>query len=69
MQQQEKMQACAATFTLDNVVVVTPSHLYLVCSQFHPKHQHTVDVETYTCDCESFPLIYCCGFGVKKHQL
>lgn len=59
MQQCQKMQAQVATFTLDDIVEVAPGHLYLVHSQSHPEHQHTVDMEIYTCDCKSFLLIYC----------
>lgn len=61
MQQCKKMQTHAATFTLDDIFEIAPGHLYLVCSQSCPEHQHTVDVETYTCDCKNFPLIYCCA--------
>lgn len=50
VQEREKMQVCGATFTLNDIQKVTSGHLYLIYSQSCPKHQHIVDIETYTCD-------------------
>ena len=45
---------------LTMLLLLPPAISTLYTHSLTPKHQHTVDVETYTCDCKSFPLIYCC---------
>lgn len=32
----------------------------MVCSQSSPGHKYTVDIDDYTCDCDSYPLIDFC---------
>ncbi|KZP22578.1 hypothetical protein FIBSPDRAFT_657372, partial [Athelia psychrophila] len=44
----------------EHVEEVDEEGQYLVCSQSSPGHKYTVDIDDYTCDCDSYPLIDFC---------
>lgn len=60
LQWQKDIEATSHFIKIDNVEEVIQGSHYTVHSQSHPDKHYNVDMDSYTCNCEYFPLISYC---------
>ena len=71
LQRRTEIQACALTIAIEDITELTEGQLYSVRSQSNPKCTYSVDIDTYTCDCDGFPMVSFCKHlcAVQTHYL
>jgi hypothetical protein len=64
-----KVEALADLIVIDNIEEVIKGEVYLVRSQSDPKSKYHVNIDAYTCDCDSFSLIsFCKHIGAVQNH-
>lgn len=79
LKHRREIEVRAETISANDIEEVNEQGQYSVCSQSIPGHKYTVDINEYTCDCFSYPLISYCkhlaavqchhGEDVEVHSL
>src|ERR1700729_1449989 len=71
LQRRTEIQAHALTIAIEDIAELTESQLYSVQLQSDPKCTYSVDIDTYTCDCDGFPMVLFCKHlcAVQTHYL
>ena len=66
---QSKVEALADLIVIDDIEEVIKGGVYWVRSQSDPKSKYHVNIDTYTCDCDSFSLIsFCKHIGAVQNH-